>query len=145
MSDVITGARVRFMLKGVKVGHATDWTCRESIRYEPLETLDNIEVDEHVPVGYYVDLSCRRAIIRKEDLKKSGWFPKTGTTSEKHLQEILLTGELEAVLLDSNNGEGLIIVTGVKIADHNWTITARGIAMEDVTFTAIRRKDESEI
>jgi hypothetical protein len=32
----------------------------------------------------------------------------------------------------------------VKIASHNYAINARGIVGQDVTFNAIRLKDESE-
>ena len=49
--NLFTGARARFSISGVKVGFARNVTVREEIQLDPVEVLDNIEVEEYVPVA----------------------------------------------------------------------------------------------
>jgi len=143
---ILTGARARFSIQGVKVGYARTVTVSEEIEYQPVEVLDNIEVEEYVPVAYRVTLTCATFRILLETIKTQGWFPLVGTKTEEHLANILITGELSATLeATQRDGSSKIIATfeQVKVQSHNWTIDARGIVGEDVTFNAIRVKDES--
>jgi hypothetical protein len=142
---IITGARARFSIEGVKVGFATDVNLGEEIQYEEANVLDNIEVEEYVPVGYRVTFTSRKFRIVGETLKSRGWFPSLGSNTEEHLQNILTTGELAATIEDTKTGKILATVEQVKIASHNYAINARGIVGQDVTFNAIRLKDESEV
>jgi len=142
---IITGARARFSIEGVKVGFATDVTLGEEIQYEEANVLDNIEVEEHVPVGYRVTFTARKFRIIGETLKSRGWFPSLGANTEEHLENILTTGELTATIEDTKTGKIFATVEQVKIASHNYAINARGIVGQDVTFNAIRLKDESEV
>jgi hypothetical protein len=142
---IITGARARLSIEGVKVGFATDVNLGEEIQYEEANVLDNIEVEEYVPVGYRVTFTSRKFRIVGETLKSRGWFPSLGSNTEEHLQNILTTGELSATLEDTKTGKLLATVEQVKIASHNYAINARGIVGQDVTFNAIRLKDESEV
>jgi hypothetical protein len=142
---IITGARARFSIEGVKVGFATDVNLGEEIQYEEANVLDNIEVEEYVPVGYRVTFTARKFRIVGQTLKSRGWFPKLGSNTEEHLQNILTTGELSATLEDTKTSKTLATVEQIKIASHNYAINARGIVGQDVTFNAIRLKDESEV
>ena len=58
MSDVLTGARARFSISGVKVGYATGVSVREMLTMEPLKVLDEIQVKEHVPIDYEVSMTA---------------------------------------------------------------------------------------
>jgi hypothetical protein len=140
---VFTGARARFSVNGVKVGYARNVNVSEEIEYQPVEVLDNIEVEEYVPVAYRVTFTCSMFRIIGETLKEKGWFPSTGTNTEEHLSNILLTGEMSAQIEDTKSGKIFATLEQVKIQSHNWTIDARGIVGEDVTFNAIRVKDET--
>lgn len=142
---VLTGARARFSINGVKVGYARNVTLGEEIEWQPLECLDNVEVEEHVPIAYRVSFSASKFRIVGETLKSLGYFPKVGANTDEHLQNILTAGDLTATLEDSKTGKLISTVEQVKIASHNWTTDARGIVGEDVTFVAIRVKDESEV
>ncbi len=143
---LLTGARARFSIDGVKVGYARNVQIGENINYEPVQVLDNIETEEHVPVGYEVStFTASQFRIIGETLKSRGWFPSAGANTEEHLTNILTTGELSATLEDSRTGRIFASVEQVKIASHNFTVDARGIIGEDVTFNAIRLKDESEV
>lgn len=141
---VFTGARARFMLKGKKVGYATNVAGSEEITYEPVEVLDNIQVEEHVPTGYRVTFTASLVRIIGETVKSLGFWPTQGTSPEEHLQNILNQGELVAVIEDNKTGNKMMTLEQVKLASHNFTVNSRGIVGQDLTFVAIRMKDESE-
>lgn len=141
---LFTGARARFSINGVRVGYARNVAVSEEITYEPVEVFDNIEVEEHVPTGYRITFTASQFRIIGETLKKAGWFPKVGANPEAHLENVLLTGDLVATIEDTKTGNLFATLEQVKVQSHNWTIDARGIVGEDITFVAIRLKDESE-
>ena len=72
---MITGARARFSINGQKVGYAQGVTIADGIEYFPAEVLDNIEVEEHVPLSYRVNsFTCRMFRIVGDTVKSKGWF-----------------------------------------------------------------------
>ena len=142
---VVTGARVRFSIDGVKIGLASSISINETISYDPVEVLDNIQVQEYVPTAYNVTLSMSRIRITGKTLKSQGFFPKLGANAEEHLSNILTNGDLVCTVEDTQTGNLLATFEQCKVSSHNWTINARGIVGTDVTFVAIRVRDESEI
>lgn len=141
---LFTGARARFSINGVKVGYARNVAVTEEIQYDPVEILDNIEVEEYVPVAYRVTFTASQFRIIGETVKSLGYFPNVGTNVEEHLENILISGDLTATVEDTKTGKIFATLEQVKVASHNWTIDARGVVGEDLTFVAIRVKDESE-
>jgi len=142
---IFTGARARFSINGVKVGYARNVNVSEEVSYEPVEVLDNIEVSEFAPIAYRVTFTASMFRIIGETLKSLGWFPANGANPGEHLENILVTGDLVATIEDSKSGKTFATLEQVKVQSHNWTIDARGVVGEDVTFNAIRVKDESEV
>ena len=149
MSDkgrVFTGARARFSIQGRKVGYATNCAGSEEIEYQPVEVLDNIEVEEFVPTAYRVTFTASLIRIVGNTLKSEGFFPKSGQTPAEHLTNILLQGDLVATIEDTKSPPTMIMaLEQVKIQSRNFTINARGIVGKDVTFVCTRMKDESEV
>jgi hypothetical protein len=141
---LFTGARARFSINGVKVGYARNVAVTEEIQYDPVEVLDNIEVEEYVPVAYRVTFTASQFRIIGETVKSLGYFPNVGTNTSEHLENILISGDLTATVEDTKTGKLFATVEQVKVASHNWTIDARGVVGEDMTFVAVRVKDESE-
>lgn len=141
---VFTGARARFMIDGKKVGFATNVAGSEELQLDPVEVLDNIEVDEFVPVAYRVTFTASLVRIIGETIKSEGFFPKSGTSPDEHLTNILLQGDMVCVIEDSKTSKKMMTLEQVKMASRNFTINARGIVGKDVTFVAVRMKDESE-
>lgn len=142
---VMTGARARFKINGIKVGYASGVTFRETIEYEDVRGLDSIEVLEQVPVGYSVTLSARRTRLVGETFKSMGLFPATGTSTDDHLANILNAADFTATIEDSHTEKLIATVSQVKFESVGWSVDARGVVGEDVTFRAIRAKDESEV
>ena len=112
---------------------------------EPVEVLDNIEVEEYVPTGYRVTFTASKFRVIGETLKTRGWFPANGANTGEHLQNILASENMTAQIEDVGTNKTFAVLEQVKIQSHNWVIDARGIVGEDVTFNAIRLKDESEV
>lgn len=145
MAEILTGARARFSLDGVKVGFATGVTLREVITYEPVKVLDNIQVEEHVPTDYDVSMTADKVRIVLDTIKSRGWFPSQGASPEDHLTNILNTGEIVGTIEDSKTGQIVANVEGVKISERNLTITARGVIGTNVSMVAKRARDEFDL
>jgi hypothetical protein len=145
MPEILTGARARFSLDGVKVGYATGVSVREVITYEPVKVLDNIQVEEHVPTDYDVSMTADLVRIVLDTIKSKGWFPSQGTSPEEHLTNILNTGELTATLEDSKTGQIVMNVEGVKISERSISIAARGVVGTNVSMVAKRARDEFDL
>ena len=142
---VFTGARARFLLKGKKVGYATNVAGSEEISWDPIDVLDNIQTEEFVPTAYRVTFTASLVRIIGETVKSLGYWPQQGTGPDEHLKNILLQGDLVAVIQDNKTGRPMMTLEQVKLASHNFTVNARGIVGQDLTFVAIRMKDESEV
>ena len=155
-TNVFSGARAVFYIDGNKVAFAANVDGSEEIQYEPVDVLDNLEVQEHVPVGYRVSFSC--GIFRTVrstpgavgpktgihgSVKEMGFFPKAG----QDLLNILTAGVMTAKIIDKSEltGKVLMQLEGVKMSSHNFNVTARGIVSVNCQFVAIRMKDESEV
>jgi hypothetical protein len=142
---VLTGARARLLLNGVKIGWATNVSIGEEIAYEPVEVLDNIEVQEHVPTAYRVTFTAGRVRIVGQTWKSQGFMPKGGANAEERLTNIINQGDITAIIEDNQTGQILATIEQVRVASHNYTVNARGIVGNDVSFVGVRIKDESEI
>jgi hypothetical protein len=142
----ITGARCRFSVNGQVIGYARNVSGGETIQYEALDVLDNIETEEHVPVGYSVTLTASMFRIVGSTLKSAGIFPHVGENSEEHLRNVLLlSGIMKATLEDTKTGKILYEYSSVKVSSYNWQVDARGIMGNDIDFVGIRALDESEL
>jgi len=142
---LLTGARARFSIDGVKIGYARNVAITESVEYEPVEVLDNIEVEEYVPTRYRVTFSASMFKIIGETLKSLNMFPSVGGNTEEHLENILVTGDMTATLEDTKTGRIFATLEQVKVQSHNYTVEATGVVGADVEFVAVRVRDESEI
>ncbi len=146
--DVFTGARARLTVNGRVVGFATNCTGGEEIQYEPVTVLDNIQVQEFVPVGYTVNFQASRVRLINRSVKSPdvNIFPQLGQTPAAHISNILAAefSEMNAVIEDTVSGAIFMLLEQVKLASYTFNITARGITGEDMSFVAIRLRDETE-
>jgi hypothetical protein len=142
---VFTGARARFSIDGRKVGYATNVSGSEEYQYDPVEVLDNIEVEEFAPTAYRVTFNASLVRIVGETVKSEGFFPQGGTSPEERLQNVLLQDDLVATIEDSKTGKVICTVEQMKMSSRNFTVNSRGIVGKDVTFAAVRMRDESEV
>lgn len=137
---VLSGARARLMIEGVKVMYATNVSYGEEVQYDPVEVLDQLEVAEHVPVAYRVNFGSQQVRIITNSIKL-----RDGVRIFPRLEDILTSGELTATVEDKVTGTIVSNIERVRAASYNINIGARGIVLTDVQFVAIRIRDESEI
>ena len=120
-------------------------TLRESIQYEPINVMDNVQTKEHAPIGYECSMTADIVRIVAESIKSAGWFPKQGADAQAHLNNIISSGELTATIIDSNTSQVVRNVEGVRIQEANMNIVARGVVAENVSMVALRARDESDL
>lgn len=137
---VLTGARARLMMNGVKVGYATDVSFSEEIQRDPIEPLDQFEVAEHVPISYRVTFSAQMVRVVTNSLKN-----REGVVIFPRLEDILDSGELTASIEDRQTGQIVANVERVNATRYSTRIGARGIVLEDCEFVAIRIRTEAEL
>jgi hypothetical protein len=142
---LITGARARLILNNQYVGYAKSVSVQELLEYQPVEVLGNIEVEEHVPVGYRVSMTVEMFRVFNETPKSQGFFPAVGDNQDTHLLNILTSEGLSAVIEDTKNNKAIATLERVKMTNNNWQVDSRGIMGNSGEFVAIRVKDESEI
>ena len=140
LGRVLSGARARLKINGQDVLYATNVTYSEEIQYDPVETLDLLEVAEHVPVAYRVTFSSQHVRVVTEPIKN-----REGLTIFPRLEDILTSGELTAGVEDSVTGALVANIERVRATRYTQNIGARGMVLTDVEFVAIRIRDESEI
>lgn len=142
---VFTGARARLSVDGVKVGYATDCDGREEIQLDPVECLDNIEVEEHVPTRYRVSFSMGFVRVVGNTMKRDGTFPAGGNNKDDRLKNILTAGALTVTIEDPQTKTVLMTLEQARASSNNFRIGATGIVGNNVDFVAIRMRDESEV
>lgn len=137
---VLSGARARLMIEGVKVMYATNATYGEEIQYDPVEPLDQLEVAEHVAVAYRVNFSAQMVRVITNSIKL-----RDGVRIFPRLEDILTSGELTATVEDRITGTIVSNIERVKASSYNMNVGARGIVLSDAQFVAVRIRDESEL
>lgn len=137
---VLSGARARLMIEGVKVMYATNVSYGEEITLEPVDVLDQLETAEHVATGYRCNFSSQHVRVITNSIKL-----RDGVRIFPRLEDILSSGELTATVEDRITGTIVSNIERIKAASYNINIGARGIVLTDVQFVAIRIRDESEI
>lgn len=141
---VITGARARLSINGKKIGYCRNVSLEEVINFEPIRALDNIAVEEHVPLTYDVTMSAQIARLVGKPLTELGLWPKKGKNTSDLLFNILTSGDLTAVIEDTKTGKVLAAVENVRTSRRSYTIDAGAATFKDVQFVAILVRDESE-
>lgn len=152
-TNTFTGARAIFRIDGNKIAFAANVDGSEEIQYEPIDVLDNLEVQEHVPVAYRVNFTCgifrtitgtAGARAPKEgahgSVKQMGLFPKAGAD----VLNVLTSGVLTCTIEDRLTKKIIMQLEECKMASHNFNVTSRGVTSTNCQWVAIRMKDETE-
>ncbi len=144
---IFSGARAIFAFNGEVIGFATGVSGSEDIGMEEGAVIGRLDVVEHIPVSYRVTLSCSvfRTISRKQS-PTSGSSP--GSLKEQRIfprfDEILKVEGVDCAIYDELSKKAIYLYQGVKCASHSFNIGARAVTMENVTFVALKLKDEGD-
>ena len=82
-SQVFSGARAVFKLGGDPVGYALGTNGTTGINYNPIQVLGHLEVLEHVPVAYTVELNANLARLASSRLSRYSRFSRFSRFSRK--------------------------------------------------------------
>ena len=147
--EIFTGARARFFLNDVPIGYCAGVSGEEAIDYEPVDTLEFLQVREHVPVAYRASMSAaffrligsslKSYAGKEEDAGNLEIFPK--------FDNILTSGAMTAAIVETKSDSPRVIAQfdSVRAASKTFDVSSRGIVTENCSFVAIRQFDESEI
>lgn len=136
---VFSGPRARLRVGGDIIGYTGGCSGGEQIDYEAVETIDFLEVREHVPVAYRVTLSTTFFRVVGESLKspaRKSMFPT--------LDNILTSGVLSVTIEDRSSPNVPMQFIGCRIASKNFDLSPRGIVSDACDWVAIRLIDEFE-
>lgn len=136
MAQTFAGARARLRVGGKIVGFTTNVSGGEAVNYEEIHVLGLLETKEHAEVGYTATLNGQFFRLIGRSKKSLGIFPTA--------QNILTNGELSASIEDLVTRETPHQFIGVKAADADFDLPARGVERETMSFVAIRHIDEFE-
>lgn len=149
-SEVFSGARSVFKLDGKPVGYAIGVSGTTGINYQPLNVLGHLEVIEHVPVAYTVEMTANLARVAKAtrlqnsteipglrgDVEGGNESPQIMPAFANNGLSILQSGELQAVVFDVVTAESLYTISGVKCSQKAWDVQASGMVAENCNFVA---------
>lgn len=154
-STIFSGARAILKLAQQAVGYVVNCSGTTGINYQPLNVLGHLEVVEHVPTSYTVEMTASMARVATATRLNSaaptnfqGTFagidggvdspqimPSFGVDGDGSV--ILTSGEMQADIFDRVlGGAALYTIKGVKCAQKAWEISAGGMVAENCTFVA---------
>jgi len=147
--EIFTGARARFFLNDVPIGYCAGVSGEEAIDYEPVDTLEFLQVREHVPVAYRASMSAAFFRLIGSSLKEYAGKEENagGLSIFPKFDNILTSGAMTAAIIETKSDEPRVIAQfdSVRAASKTFDVSSRGIVTENCSFVAIRQFDESEI
>ena len=142
---VWTGPRARLKMLGKNRGWARNLNMRERVQYDPVRVLDNVRVQEQVPLMYEVSLDAEQVFIVGRSLKQDGIFPGVGGDPDTHLRNILDIGEIDVSVEDNRTSQIMASFPDAKCSEHGLRVDAGSIVGEDVQFVATVMLDVTEV
>lgn len=156
-SQVFSGARAQFKIDGDFVGYSLGCTGVTGINYTPVQALGHLEVLEHVPTAYTVEMTSNLSRIASvtrlapgdltgtpENLVKTPQLmPAFGPTGYSG-KAILESGELKATIYDRVLEKTIYTITGCKASQKSWDATAAGAVAENITWVAKTMSEEGQ-
>lgn len=139
LGQVFSGARARLLINNTPVMYCSQVSYGEEIQYDPVETLDLLEVAEFVPVRYRATFTAQHVRIVNNPIKN-----RDGVVIFPSLKDILTAGDLNGAVVDNVTDKVLAKIQRVKCSRYTVQVGATGIVLVDTEFVAIRVKDESE-
>jgi len=148
--EIFTGARARFFLDDVPIGYCAGVSGEEAIDYEPVDTLEFLQVREHVQVAYRASMSAAFFRLIGSSLKEYAGKEENAGGLEifPKFDNILTSGAMTAAIIETKSKDEPRVIAqfdSVRAASKTFDVSSRGIVTENCSFVAIRQFDESEI
>jgi hypothetical protein len=129
------GARGYLTVGGKTVGYVQSVSWQEGTEFQPLDVLDNLETEEHVPVAYTVSGSVSLVKVVDRSLKRAG--------IQTPIAQVLGAGTLTIEIKDRPTDQATNIIEGVRFSTKSGNMAKRQITVENLQFVALRMRDES--
>jgi len=151
VSKVFTGARCRFKVGESFVGYALGCTGSSGINYTPIQGLGHLEVIEHAPSAFVVEMTTNLSRVVLDSAGKGtrlagADFTGTSETMTDSPQimpafgedgmNILKSGELTSYIYDRVTEKSLYSITGCKASQKSFDCSGAGAVAENVTWVA---------
>jgi len=134
----ISGARAKLFLGDEEIGHAINVSGSETQMLQRVDVLGDIYSKEIIPMRRVVQFSASHVRIYKGSLKALGAMARGDTTA------VLSFPPMTAVLYDTVEDDAIETITGCVAETRSWSVDAAGILNEQVSFQALKMKDEDE-
>lgn len=142
--QIFTGARARLLARGQRVGWSTSVSGSREYQKEPIEVLDNIEVEEHATMAYRCSARIGMVGIVTKSLVEAGLLPEVGQDNEAHLKNIIAMEPWVLQIVDNQTEKVLYEMQDCEVSSENFQVGARSVLMIDVTVVGIRIADIAE-
>ena len=157
-SEVFSGARAVFKLNNKPVGYAVNTSGTTGINYQPIQVLGHLEVVEHVPTAFTVEMTASLARLARftrlnqgqsfptlrQDVEGSDTSPQIMPAFGEDGLNILQSGELVATIFDVVTKTTLYTISGLKASQKAWDIQAAGMVAENISFVARLSNENGE-
>lgn len=141
MSDVFSGPKAMLYKDGTRVGYATDVSGSLDLTQVPIETLGDIDPVEIVTTGRRASGSVGRVRLSTQDAVSLGLIPGGGATTA----EVVEFGGITMQVYDQVGDRVLYQFEGVKFSGVGWSVGARSITIENMSFVGLRMKLGTEL
>jgi hypothetical protein len=153
-SKGFTGARCRFKIGEKFVGYSLGCTGVTGIVYTPIQALGHLEVLEHAPSAYTVEMTSNLSRVvhggsgtrlstidfanTNENSPDGGdvTSPQLMPSFAKDGTPILTSGELTGHIYDRVTASTLYTITGLKAQQKSWDAAGAGAVAENITWVA---------
>lgn len=140
-----TAARARFLLKGQKIGWATEVNVQEVIDARPARVLDKLEAADFPPTAYDVSVDIGTLTIVGESAKKAGYYPAGGRAEGERLKNIIAMDDITLALEDNVTAQPVLQVRGLHLFRQGISINAGNIVGTRISGMGIEVVDPSEL
>jgi len=135
-NKVMSGARGRVEVDGVKIGVATNCDVNLNIRQQPNVVLDELEPDGFCTTGTEVSVTIGRLLIPGNTAADMGLFPKMDADKSIRKATILDFPEMTLRLTDSKTDTKVMTVKGMVPGQLQVRFQAGAVVAENITFPA---------
>ena len=135
-----SGARAVLRVNGKEIGYATGVNGTETIDYQPIEVLGEVDVVEYEVVARRVNFTASFVRIIDASLFAQGIFPKSGQGTTADLVNF---PPMEADIFDTVSDKPMYRFAGVKPTTRSFTIDRGSVMTVNASFVATRMLDES--
>jgi hypothetical protein len=132
-NQVHHGARAYLTIDGSMVGYCQNVTATETWEWTPVDVLDNIEVEEHVPTAYNCNWSAVLVHVVSRSMKQLGLSPS--------VQTVLTHPALVIEVKDRPEDQAEWTIEGARVGSDTWNVAKRQLTVNNISGPAIRVRD----